>query len=72
MIRPSVAFISMSREMPTQSHYVDLYDGPSSLVKRREGGGFAESHIPTLRDLKQELYYETERKMHTQHLKDTI
>jgi hypothetical protein len=33
-IRPSVAFVSMDREHPTQHTYVDVYDGPSSLQKR--------------------------------------
>ena len=42
VVRPSVSFVSMNREHPTQKIYVDQYDGPSSL-QQRDG-------IPTLRE----------------------
>ncbi len=46
VVRPSVSFVSMNREHPTQKIYVDQYDGPSSL-QQRDG-------IPTLREAKPE------------------
>ena len=48
----------MSREQQKQDHYVDLYDGPSSLQKR--------DGIPTLqeRHINQQTLYEQEREQH--------
>jgi hypothetical protein len=42
VVRPSVSFVSMNREHPTQKIYVDQYDGPSSLQKR--------DGIPTMKE----------------------
>jgi len=63
-IRPSVAFVSMDRSHPTQSTYVDVYDGPSSLQKR--------DNLPTLKEKQGVLPYESEREKHLANLRAAI
>jgi hypothetical protein len=60
IVRPSIAFVSMDREHPTQTTYVDVYDGPSSLQKR--------DRVPTMKDKMENkpLHFETERDCHMQ------
>ncbi len=64
-IKPSICFRSIERNQVKFTHFVDLQDGPSSLVKR--------DNIPILYGRhSQNSHYEDERKTHFSNARKSI